>query len=84
MMPRYFFQVDDGFSTRDEAGTELPDIFAAQDEAIRFSGERLRDMGGKFWDGTAWNLAVTDETGRVLFTLRFMANEATDLDSRRG
>ena len=78
-MPRYFFHVHDGTSTRDIVGTELPDIFAAQDEAIRTSGELLREMGGKFWDGTEWSLEVTDEAGRVFFRLRFTAEEGTNL-----
>jgi hypothetical protein len=30
--------------SRDEDGTELPDFYAAQSEAIRMSGEILRDM----------------------------------------
>lgn len=46
-MPRYFFHVTDGYSIRDAEGTELPDIYAAQDQAIRTSGEILRDMGGR-------------------------------------
>ena len=74
-MPRYFFHVIDGTSVRDEDGTELPDIYVAQAEAIRLSGEVLRDMGARFWDGTEWRLEVADEGGRVLFTLRFSAEE---------
>lgn len=74
-MPRYFFHVTDGYSTRDTDGTELPDIYAAQDQAIRTSGEILRDMGAKFWDGTEWKLEVADEQGQVLFILRFSAEE---------
>ena len=50
-MPRYFFHVTDGSSVRDDEGTELPDIYTAQAEAIRMSGEILRDMGAKFWNG---------------------------------
>lgn len=80
-MPRYFFHVYDGSSDIDQEGTELPDIYAAQEEAIRLSGELLREMGGKFWDGAVWSLEVTDEAGRILFILRFSAEERTDLDS---
>ena len=79
-MPRYFFHVEDGFSTKDVEGTELPDIYMAQEEAIRLSGELLREMGGKFWNGTAWRLTVTDETGSILFRLRFSADKGTVLD----
>lgn len=74
-MPRYFFHVTDGYSARDTEGTELPDIYTAQDQAIRTSGEILRDMGGEFWNGTEWKLEVTDVHGRILLTLRFSAEE---------
>ena len=74
-MPRYFFHVIDGYSTHDEDGTELPDIYAAHHMAIRASGEILRDMGAKFWDGTEWKMEVTDEQGQILFVLRFSAEE---------
>jgi len=80
-VPKYFFHVHDGTSTRDDEGTDLPDIFAAQEEAIRLSGALLGEMGGKFWDGEAWSLEVTDDTGRLLFTLRFSAEKGPDLIS---
>jgi hypothetical protein len=81
MMPRYFFHVHDGSSTLDAEGTELLDIFEAQEEAIRLSGALLGELGGKFWDGEDWSLEVTGEAGRVLFTLRFSATEGPGLDS---
>lgn len=74
-MPRYFFHVLDGYTARDTDGTELPDIYAAQEQAIHMSGEILRDMGCKFWNGTEWKLEVTDEHGQSLFVLRFSAEE---------
>ena len=63
-MPRYFFHVYDGYSSTDDEGTELPDIYTAQAEAIRMSGEILRDMGAKFWNGTEWSLEVADGAGK--------------------
>jgi hypothetical protein len=74
-MPLYFFHVRDGYSQPDDEGTELPDIYIAQREAIRMSGEILREMAGKSWDGTEWKLSVSDECGKVLFVLRFSAEE---------
>lgn len=78
-MPRYFFHIRDGTDTRDETGTELPDIYTAQAQAIRLSGEILREMGARFWNGTEWKLEVTDEQGRTLFVLHFSAEERTTL-----
>ncbi len=74
-MPRYFFHVIDGTSARDEDGTELASIYVAQAEAIRLSGEILRDMGARFWDGTQWRLEVADEQDQVLFVQHFSAEE---------
>jgi Domain of unknown function (DUF6894) len=78
-MPRYFFHIRDGYVQRDETGTELPDIYTAQAQAIRLSGELLQEMGAKFWNGTDWQLAVADEHGRTLFILRFSAEERIPL-----
>ena len=74
-MPRYFFHVRDGHSIRDEIGTEFPDIYTAQAEAIRMSGEILRDMGARFWDGTEWKLEVTNAAGEIPLVLNFSAEE---------
>ncbi len=74
-MPRYFFHVKDGFSTIDNEGTELPDLSAARAGAIRMSGEILRDLGAKFWDGTQWMLEVADEGRQILFVLNFLRGE---------
>lgn len=86
-MPRYFYHVYDGYSSLDTDGTELPDIYTAQAQAIRTSGEILRDMGARFWDGTAWRMEVADERGQILFVLRFSAEEQpalTDTQSNLG
>ena len=72
-MPLYFFDVVDGHSLSDAEGTELPDIYMAQAEAIRLSGEILRFMGAKFWDSMDWSLNVCDEQRCLLFTLRLSA-----------
>lgn len=72
---RYFFNILDGTATRDLDGTDLPDIYVAQAEAIRLAGEILRDMGGRFWNDAEWRLEVSDESGQVLFVLRFSAEE---------
>ena len=81
-MPRYFFQIHDGCSVRDSEGTELPDIYVAQGEAVRLSGAVLRDLAAKFWDEKDWKLEVTDELGQTLFILTFSVEElASVIDS---
>jgi hypothetical protein len=75
IMPRYYFHVSDGYSAPDDEGTELPDIYTAQAEALRMSGEILREGGTQFRAGTECKLEVADERGQVLFVLRFSAKE---------
>lgn len=79
-MPRYFFHVTDGRSIPDTEGTELADFYQAQYEAIQVSGELLRDMGAKFWQGTEWKMEVADARGQIVFVLRFSAEERPVLD----
>lgn len=74
-MPRYFFTVHDGRAIPDPDGTELPDIYAAQGQAIEMAGEILREMGAEFWRDTEWRMEVAGERGGVLFVLRFSAEE---------
>ena len=45
-MPRYFFHVRDGVDLPDTEGFELPDLEAAQAEAIGTCGEMLRGLKG--------------------------------------
>jgi hypothetical protein len=68
-MPRYLFHVHDSASIIDDEGTELPDLEAARVEAVRLSGEMLRDHAEQFWGGDEWKLEVTDAAGLMLFKL---------------
>jgi hypothetical protein len=78
-MPRYYFHLEDGQILHDDTGSELRDIYAAQAEALRTSGDMIK--GGPrsiatLWTGTAWRLWVTDKPngeGKTIFTLRFSA-----------
>ena len=74
-MPRYFFHIYDGEPDPDLEGVELADIYLAQSEAIRMSGEVMRDLGAKFWDGREWRMEVTDADDRKLFIIHFSAEE---------
>jgi hypothetical protein len=68
-MPRYFFNVRDGYDVdEDDEGVELPDIEAARAEALA-TVEELRDELGA--DATNIELEITDESGRRLLTIPF-------------
>ena len=72
-MPRFFFHVRDGQDLPDTEGTELPNLAAVRTEALKASGEMLRDNKGRaeFWSGHDWTMNVHDEAGRPVLTLRF-------------
>jgi len=82
-MPLYFFHVIDGTSHRDDCGTDLPDIYTAQAQAIRLSAEILREMGARFWNGAEWRLEVSDARDRILFLLSFSVEEHMTLVNPR-
>jgi hypothetical protein len=73
-MPRYFFHVIDGRDIIDTDGTVFPGLGEARDEAIRTAGAILRDEGDQFWNGTEWQMNVTDAAGQSVFKLRFSAD----------
>ena len=72
-MPRYFFHIHDGSAGPDTEGTDLAGMGQVRFEAVRLTGEILRDMGGRFWRHPEWRLTVTDETGAEVLGLRVSA-----------
>ena len=72
-MPRYFFHIRDGRDYPDDEGTELPNLAAVRAEALKASGEMLRDNkgGADFWSGHDWTMTVMDDKGGMVLTLRF-------------
>ena len=77
-MPRYFFSLRGSRDLPDEAGTDLANDDAARVEAVRSTGEMLRDFGAQlFWAGDDWTLVVSTEDGRHVTTLRFSRSEDT-------
>ncbi|MBX9934233.1 MAG: hypothetical protein K2Y56_22405 [Methylobacterium sp.] len=76
-MPRFHFNVYDGYSAPDPDGTELADIKAAREEAIVLAGSLLRDEGRKLRPGEDWRMEVTDEAGALLCHLDFAVTEAS-------
>lgn len=68
-MPRYYFNIRDGYDLdEDEEGVDLPSLDAAKAEA-QATVEELRDELGA--DANSIQLEVTDEEGHRLFSLSF-------------
>jgi hypothetical protein len=75
-VPRYFFHITDGEVIRDDVGTELPNMDAVRRYAMRVSSDVLRDdRNSDIWDGNEWRMVVSDEAGREVFVLRFLAEQ---------
>jgi hypothetical protein len=73
-MPRYFFVVRHGDKTSDHSDAiEFPDISAVQLEAIKSTGEILRDLDYPLEAGSEWRMEVADEARKPLFSLRVIA-----------
>jgi hypothetical protein len=47
----------------------------ARVEAIQLTGAILRDEGDTFWNGTDWQMNVTDASGQSGLKLHFSADE---------
>lgn len=75
-MPRYYFDVVDVESRRDEAGEELEGLNAARIAAVKLSGELLQSFPDRFWSVGQWSVTVRDETGLILFVLHFYAQDS--------
>ncbi|MEY9123275.1 DUF6894 family protein [Bradyrhizobium yuanmingense] len=77
-MPRYHFHILDGKAGLDHHGTELADLDAAKEEAVKLAGEVLRESKpGDIWEIKSWKLLVngypSPEAGRTYFTLALSA-----------
>jgi hypothetical protein len=70
-----FFHVLDGREIIDSEGAELASLMEARVEAIQLTGAILRDEGDTFWNGTDWQMNVTDASGQSGLKLHFSADE---------
>lgn len=82
-MARYFFHTEDGECFPDQTGTELPDIEAVRQCAVRTLGEVLREMQHEFWETENLKMIVKDEAGLTLFTLDLSAITSAAVGSLR-
>jgi hypothetical protein len=72
-MPKCFFVACHGDETSDHPRNRIPDMGAVQIEAIKSTGEILRDFDYPTEAGSEWRKEVVDEARKPLFSLRVIA-----------
>jgi hypothetical protein len=73
LMTKFFFHTRDGdHYTKDEEGTDLPDLEAAHDEAVLAAREMMAEMliTGKLVDGQQFEIATEDGTVVEIFAFK--------------
>jgi hypothetical protein len=83
-MDRYFFHIDYGETSRDDEGTELPNLGAARNAAVNLVSELLRDDGDTFWVKPDLTVTVADATGLVLWRIETLGSASAATVSHRG
>ena len=81
-MPRYFFDIHDGFVSPDRDGTELDGVIHARLEAVRFAGMYLSQRPGLIWDGSELRVLVFDEQRTLLTTVLLSASDSPTMQHR--
>jgi hypothetical protein len=74
-MPRYYFNVHDGKDIEDIEGTVLRDEAHARVQAITTAAEIIRSDAATLPANELWEMIVKDQTGRLMLTLRFSAED---------
>lgn len=68
-MNRYFFDIEDGRSSRDAEGTELQHLREARGEAVKLLGVVLAESSATFWDDPELQLTVRDDSDLTLMRI---------------
>lgn len=75
-MNRYYFDIENGRSSRDEEGTEFANQKGVRLEAVELLGQVLRDRSGSFWDDPELTLTVRDDADLILMHLTVLGTLA--------
>jgi hypothetical protein len=71
---RYLFRLTDGRVWSSPTEVELPTVEEARSWGLQTLTEILRDESMAVWDGTEWQITVTDASGRCVLRLNFSAD----------
>lgn len=67
-MPRYYFDIHDSGSQRDDEGTECADLDAVRMQAVRTLPDIAREEIPKDGDRRTFTVLVTDEEGHPVYS----------------
>lgn len=67
-MPRYFFDIHDGGSTRDDIGTECDDLDDVRKQTLRVLPDIAREQIVNNGDRRTFTCLVTDEEGYPIYS----------------
>lgn len=73
-MARYLFRLTDGRVWSGPTEVELLTVEEARSWGLQTLTEILRDKSMAVWDGTEWQMTVTDASGRCVLRLHFSAD----------
>lgn len=74
-MPRYHFNIYHDRPYIDHEGEELPDKYAAWEEATKMAGEAIKDVDGRLLPDCVWRMEVTDEFQQPLWEIKVKAEQ---------
>ena len=74
-MPRYYFHVENGVTIMDSTGTELASDADALNEAVKTSGEMMKDQGSGLWSGTEWSMLVMNSARSIVYRIRVAVDQ---------
>ena len=78
-MPAYYFHLQSGRETRDEAGTELASLHDARCHAVQMIAEMLCNSPERYWEHEEYRVTVSDQTGLTLFTVEMVSTDSAAL-----
>lgn len=67
-MTRYFFDIHDGSSARDDEGTECEELAAVRRHVLHLLPDIARDEVPEDGDRRTFSVHVTDEDGKSVYT----------------
>lgn len=75
-MPRFHFNVHDGFVRPDMKGVELADLQAARRKAVELAGGILEAEADRIAFGEVWYMEVANDAQQIIFRLEFRVSES--------